>query len=305
MANVVSFSRRPKSENEDRESQPSVKTAKSRFRFKKFLFMLPLFLAGLLAVGGYYYWEHYLQFVVQTDNAQVYSTIAPVNSRMMGFVERVLVSENDTVEENTVLAEFESSDIALEIRLKEARYKKAEVDYTRAQRLHRSGALSKSDLELGEASAALALADLDGAKLKLSFAKVRAHVAGTIGKRNLQPGQFVQPGQSLFWIIPRSNTLRVKAHLKETQIRKVKTGQKVRMRFDSNPGKDYWGTVETVLPSSGGIFSLFPPENSTGHYTKVVQTIPVYIQVEDEPNSLLFPGMSVFVEIDTREGKNL
>ncbi len=301
MANVVSFSRKTRTEKEAEASSSLPKPSVRQSRLKRLLFLLPLFIAIQLTAAGYYYWEHYLKFVVQTDNAQVYAPLSPVNSRMMGFVDRVFVAENDYVAEDTVLAEFESSDVALEIRLKEARYKKAEADLKRAKRLQRSGAVSMADFELAEASSALALADLDGAKLKLSFSKVRAQVSGSIGKRNLQPGQFVQPGQSLFWIIPEAKSVRVKANLKETQIRKVKAGQKVRMRFDANPGVDFWGKVETVLPASGAVFSLFPPENSTGHFTKVVQTIPVLIEVQAGPIETLLPGMSAFVEIDTRE----
>lgn len=302
MANVVSFTRKTKVEGESLGSPSIAKKPTRSVRFRRLIFLLPVFIAVQVAAAGYYYWDHYLKFMVQTENAQVYAPITPVNSRIMGFVDRVFVSENDVVEENTVLAEFESSDVALEVRLKEARFKKAEADLNRAKRLHRSGALSTADLELAEASAALAQADLEGARLKFSFTKVRAQIGGTIGKRNLQPGQFVQPGQSLFWIIPKTELVRVKANLKETQIGKVKAGQKVRMRFDASPGKDFWGEVETVLPSSGGVFSLFPPENSTGHFTKVVQTVPVYIQVKETTSDKLLPGMSVFVEIDTREG---
>jgi membrane fusion protein, multidrug efflux system len=302
MANVVTFSRAPWKEAKPPELHESPKKPKRSFRVKRYFYFLPLVLGIALAGGLFYYWEVYLQYVVQTDNAQVEASVVPVNSRIMGFVEHVKVKENDRVEKEMVLAEFDSSDTQLELRLKEARYQKAAADFERAKKLHRTGALSKAELELSEAAATLASADLDGSKLKLSFTKVKAHVSGIVGKRSLQPGQFVQPGQSLFWIIPDSENVRIRANLKETQIRSVQPGQKVLVRLDAFPKQTFIGRVESILPASGSLFSLFPPENSSGHYTKVVQTIPVFITLDDPPQSGVVPGMSAYVEIDTRRG---
>ncbi len=138
-----------------------------------------------------------------------------------------------------------------------------------------------------------AKAQLDQAKLNLGYTTIVAPLDGVIGKRQVQEGQFVQPGQTLLSIVPLSNSW-VTANFKETQLRHMRPGQPAVSHVDAF-GKDFKGHVDSVAGATGPLFSLLPPENATGNYVKVVQRIPVKIVLEpgEDPGHLLRPGMSV------------
>ena len=134
---------------------------------------------------------------------------------------------------------------------------------------------------------------LDQALLNLSYTKILAPVDGIIGKKNAEPGQEVAPGQQLMADVPISN-LWVTANFKETQLKKMRPGQRVTIHVDAY-NRDYNGYVESLAGASGARFSLLPPENATGNYVKVVQRLPIRIRVKEGEDSehLLRPGMSV------------
>jgi len=148
------------------------------------------------------------------------------------------------------------------------------------------------------ASAALAQVDkfrsaLAQAELNLQHTRIVAPVAGVLSKRNVEPGQVVQVGQPLFSIVDLED-IYVTANFKETQLRSMHPGQKVKIAVDAY-GREYNGTVESIGGATGARFSLLPPENATGNYVKVVQRIPVRIRIDkgQDPNHELRPGMSV------------
>jgi len=136
-------------------------------------------------------------------------------------------------------------------------------------------------------------AALAQAELNLQYTKIAAPVAGILSKRNVEPGQVVQTGQPLFSIVDLDDVY-VTANFKETQLRSMHPGQKVKVRVDAY-GRDYNGTVDSIGGATGARFSLLPPENATGNYVKVVQRIPVRIRIDkgQDPERLLRPGMSV------------
>ena len=140
------------------------------------------------------------------------------------------------------------------------------------------------------------------AERDLSFTVIRAPVAGVIGNRAVEVGAFVQPGTRLAALVPLTS-VRVDANFKETQLAKVRPGQKAHIEVDAYPGRDFPATVDSVAPASGSQFSLLPPENATGNFTKIVQRVPVRIRIEPEAAALrlLRPGMSVVVRVDSRE----
>jgi len=133
---------------------------------------------------------------------------------------------------------------------------------------------------------------LDQATLNLSYTKIVAPIDGVVGKKNAEPGQQVSPGQQLMADVPITN-LWVTANFKETQLKKMKPGQRVTIHIDAYD-RDYQGYVESLAGASGARFSLLPPENATGNYVKVVQRLPIRIRIkEGEDNDhLLRPGMS-------------
>ncbi len=150
---------------------------------------------------------------------------------------------------------------------------------------------------LSELAIALARAERDR-----GFAVVRAPFDGTVGNRAVQPGEWVQPGARLMSLVP-SEGLWVDANFKETQLGKLRPGQHARIEVDALPGAPIDGRVDAFSPASGAVFSLLPPENATGNFTKIVQRVPVRISVpaDADPAGMLRPGLSVVVRIDTRD----
>lgn len=141
--------------------------------------------------------------------------------------------------------------------------------------------------------------DVDAAKLNLSYTVITAPEDGEVSKVNVQPGQFVQAGQALFSIV-HSNTVWVIANFKETQLKKMITGQKVIVSADAFPGHNFQGTLSSFSPATGSTFALLPPDNASGNFVKVVQRLPVKIEFTDPSDTLvkrLRPGMNVLVDV--------
>ncbi|MBZ9792271.1 HlyD family secretion protein [Rhizobium sp. 3T7] len=138
------------------------------------------------------------------------------------------------------------------------------------------------------------------AELNLSYTQIVAPVDGTIGARTIRVGQFVTSGTQLMAVVPL-HSVYVVANFKETQLTNVRAGQPVEVKVDSFPDVEIKGHVDSISPASGLEFSLLPPDNATGNFTKIVQRIPVKIVIDDEGMSgLLRAGMSVEPEIDTK-----
>ena len=177
----------------------------------------------------------------------------------------------------------------------------AHLEAVRRQAAAAGSQVSASGAALRSADARLAAAQaaVDNARLQLSYARLTAPTAGVIAKRNAETGALVQPGQSLMSIVPDRDVW-VTANLKETQLAKVRVGDSVEFEVDAYPGRKFSGRVESLSPATGARFSLLPPDNATGNFTKVVQRVPVKIAVEPSDTAHpLRPGMSVNVDIAT------
>jgi membrane fusion protein (multidrug efflux system) len=146
-----------------------------------------------------------------------------------------------------------------------------------------------------QAQVAQAQAQLDQAKLNLSYTKIVAPEAGIITRKSVEINQNVAPGQNLLMLVSLEG-LWVTANFKETQLRHMSAGQAVEIEVDST-GKTYHGKVTQIGGATGSVLSLFPPENATGNYVKVVQRVPVRLDFTDlaneDPNHVLRPGLSV------------
>ncbi|MCR6629779.1 MAG: HlyD family secretion protein [Magnetospirillum sp.] len=156
--------------------------------------------------------------------------------------------------------------------------------------------ITKAQLEQAEAQLVLAQTDLDATV-------IRAPVDGVIGNRVVREGIYARPGQHLLSVVPLS-TVWVDANFKETQIGDMHPGARAEIEVDAFPGITVIGTVTGFSPASGAKFSLLPPENATGNFTKVVQRLPVRIELPaDNPLAgRLRPGLSVVARVDTRTG---
>ncbi|MGX1306847.1 membrane fusion protein (multidrug efflux system) [Amorphus suaedae] len=144
---------------------------------------------------------------------------------------------------------------------------------------------------------------LDQAKRDLSFTAIRAPVDGVIGNKAVDVGELVQAGSRLAAVVPLDSVY-VDANFKETQLEKMRAGQTATVTVDSYPDRTFTGEVESISPASGALFSLLPPENATGNFTKVVQRLPVRIKLSPESTAdhALRPGMSAVVTVDIRTG---
>ncbi|MBB3233261.1 HlyD family secretion protein [Phyllobacterium endophyticum] len=141
----------------------------------------------------------------------------------------------------------------------------------------------------------------DKAARDLGFTVIRAPVDGVVGNLAAKKGDLVSPGQRLAALVP-VNALYIDANYKETQLRDIVVGQKVHIAVDALSGDEFEGTVASIAPASGAVFSLLPPENATGNFTKVVQRVPVRIALPADAltSGKLQAGLSVIVDVDTR-----
>jgi membrane fusion protein, multidrug efflux system len=165
----------------------------------------------------------------------------------------------------------------------------ANVDVLRGQK-------NEAIRTLEELKTSLAKAQRD-----LSFTEIRAPMDGVVGNRAAQVGDFVQTGQRIAALVPLTDVF-IDANFKETQLARLQPGQPVSVRVDALPGESLDGEVTSVAPASGAVFSLLPPDNATGNFTKIVQRLPVRIKVSADiaARGALRPGMSVVVAVNTR-----
>ncbi|GGB49307.1 hypothetical protein GCM10011505_32980 [Tistrella bauzanensis] len=184
-----------------------------------------------------------------------------------------------------------------DVRKAEASLAEAEADLATAR-----GQVPVLRANRGEALAQIATADarLAAARLDLDHIVVHAPRAGVVANRAVEVGEYVKPGQTALAIVPLPQTY-VVANFKETQLGAMRPGQPVVIEVDALGGREIHGTVESLSPASGSRFSLLPPENATGNFTKIVQRVPVRITVDDTDDAahLLVPGLSVVVAVDT------
>lgn len=177
----------------------------------------------------------------------------------------------------------------------EAAYRAAEDQYKAS--LEQVGT-SRNQLKVTHVGVSQREADVDFARLQLSYATIKAPSSGIASKKNIQIGQLVQAGQTLFSIV-NDNSIFITANFKETQLTNMKNGQKVEIEVDAYPDLKLKGEVYNFAPATGAKFSLLPPDNATGNYVKVVQRIPVKIKIDADKETMakLRPGMSVNVSV--------
>jgi membrane fusion protein, multidrug efflux system len=171
---------------------------------------------------------------------------------------------------------------------------RAEAQLTLAQTGKQSVKIRQQTAKAAQSDLVLAESRLEQARLQLSYTQIKAPTKGYITKKNVEVGNQIQAGQPLAALVPLEH-LWIVANYKETQLAKVKVGQKVHIKADTFPGKKINGRVQSLMAGTGSAFSLFPPENATGNYVKIVQRLPVKITLDEgqENLPLLRVGMSV------------
>jgi membrane fusion protein, multidrug efflux system len=217
-----------------------------------------------------------------------------------------------------------------QLEIQEATLKQAQLDLQRAQKLVQEGALPQEKLDRTQTAQVLATAQvksaneqivqaktaldlaaavvkqrqasLTTAQLNLQYTKLVAPADGHITKKSVEAGNQIQAGQPLLAVVSLTD-IWIVANYKETQLKNIHPGQKVRIKVDTYPRKVFTGKVESIMAGTGSVFSLFPPENAVGSYVKVVQRVPVKIVFDnfDEKRHTLRVGMSVVPTIITRD----
>jgi membrane fusion protein, multidrug efflux system len=323
------------------------------------------------AIIGIRHWQFYITHE-ETDDAQVEGDISPVLPRVSGYVERVLVIDNQHVDAGQPLIEVDPKELDLKVAEAGAalqnsvaneataqaalegarasaetakanvetalvRQRKAASDLARDTSLFKTGAITDSqlndtkaasdtasaelgavrtmartaELQIAEADARVGAAkteaaektsDLDYAKLQRTYGSVAAPIAGLVSRKNVEPGQYVQAGQTLMSITSEADVW-VVANFKETQLTRMKPGEPVDFEADTYPGVVFHGKVESISGATGARFALLPPDNSTGNFVKVTQRVPVKIVLTEAPDAghPLRPGMSVDATVRVSE----
>ncbi|MDH1261687.1 HlyD family secretion protein [Pseudomonas sp. GD03944] len=331
-----------------------------------FIFLTLLCLIAAALIGHWLLVGRYLQ---STDNAYVQGEITRLSSQLGARVDKVLVKDNQHVEQGELLLTLERADFELaqqralatlatreaelvqarsaldqqasliaasqaDVSASQATLGRTQIDLSRAQTLRKPGFVSEervttlaADSRIARSQVAKAEADLQAqrqqistlqaeikrleaqitsarsdvaqAELNLERTQIHAPISGFVGQRAARNGQFVQAGAYLLSLVPDQD-IWIQANFKETQIGQMRPGQTAELLFDSFPDSPIEGRVESLFAASGAQFSLLPPDNATGNFTKVVQRIPVKLTfAADNPlKGLIRPGMSVEVTVD-------
>jgi membrane fusion protein, multidrug efflux system len=179
------------------------------------------------------------------------------------------------------------------------------ADTAAVQAAERQPASTQAQIQQARAQLAAAEANAREAQLDMQDTVVRSTLAGRVGDRAVRVGQYAQPGTRLMTIVPVQE-IYLQANFKETQIGLMRAGQPATIHVDALPGTDLHGTVASFSPGTGSQFALLPAQNATGNFTKIVQRVPVRIRLDSgqETRSVLVPGLSVTVRVDTRGGRD-
>ncbi len=231
--------------------------------------------------------------IVEQAGAQLAAAKAAAQRAQADFGRQQALSDKGFASKavfDTALATRDQADAS--VRSAQAAYDAAQanIDVVRAQQ-------GEARRQLDELTTQLAKAQRD-----LDFTIIRAPVDGVFANRMVNTGDFVQPGQRIGNLVPL-DAVYIDANFKETQLARLKPGQPAEITVDAYGGRTVHGVVDSLSPASGAVFSLLPPDNATGNFTKIVQRVPVRIRLPADvaKENLLRAGMSVVVTVDTKE----
>ncbi len=298
--------------------------------YRNFKIIIPLFiiLFGLAFVT----WQYYINArdFVTTDDAYIDGNRVSISSKILGRIDQLQADEGDTVKEGEILVKIDDSDLRAQeaqakaslalaqenITLAEVSLDKAQTDYERADAQYKEKIIpkeqfdhAKSDLEAARARNSIAAAQAFAAKAQLGIVETQLQntvivspMDGVVSKRWALVGDVVQPGQSIFSVYDLKN-IWVTANLEETSLEALRSSDKVEITVDSYPDVKFSGSVFQIGANTASQFSLIPPNNASGNFTKVTQRVPVKISIQRDagvdPRRRvdLLPGMSVEIKV--------
>lgn len=362
---------REPSDGEQDSSKPGLLT---RYPFIRYGLIVALIAGIVVAAIWYLNYRERGQYRQSTNNAYVRADFVTISPKLGGYVEQVLVSDNQPVRRGQLLAVLDPRDYRAGVTEAQAQVAAADAGIRTARRtldeqrasivqadaqvasaaavaaaaanevrryepLAQSGAesrerlaalvldrdravanlraqraaavaarrsLATQDARIGQAVAQrqTAQAQLSRASTDLGAVELRSSIDGVVADKSVRAGQFVQPATRLMSIVP-VDRLYIEANFKETQVALMRIGQPVSIKVDALGGAELRGRVASFSPGTGAQFSVLPPENATGNFTKIIQRVPVRISIEAGPEArkVLRPGLSVEVTVDTISAK--
>jgi membrane fusion protein (multidrug efflux system) len=286
----------------------------------------------ILASAGYWYLQK--MSYVSTDDAYVDANKLNLSPQIMGRVMALYADEGDVVRKGELLVALDSSDMKarlqqaetslkvtrLGIDLAKVRLDQAQINFNRAKMQFKGNVIPKAkydnivkalqaakvQYEMAKSKIATLEAQIRVIKTSLLHTKLYSNISGVIAKRWVLTGDVVAPGQSVFTIYNLKN-IWVTAMLKETDLHKIALGDTVRIHVDAYPDRKFSGTIFQIGSNTAALFSLIPPDNASGNFTKVTQRIPVKISIKPKDNASLkyglLPGMSVEIKLKIKGEK--
>lgn len=305
---------------------------KSRAWISRLKVVLPVII--VLAAIGYFAWRWYLENrdYVSTDDAYIDADRVSISAKVLGRITQLSAGEGDTVHAGQMLVQLDASDLHAQqaqaqtalnlaqenVKLAKVNLDKAEQDYKRAQSQFKENVIpaeqldhSQKEYEAAQARYSIAQAQVGTSKAQINVVDTSLRnttmvspMNGVVSKRWVLPGDVVQPAQPIL-IIYNLQDIWITANLEETKLRALRLGDSVAIKVDAYPGRHFSGRVIQFGSNTAAQFSLIPPNNAAGNFTKVTQRVPVKIrldhipEVSDRPVKLL-PGMSVEVRVRVR-----
>ncbi len=276
---------------------------------KKKIFLI----IGLLAlfIVSYFIYQHIIY--VETDNAQVEAPTVMLAAKISGYIKDVRINDGQKVKKDDVLIQIDSRDYksvfdsaTSELLSLEARKKDAEKNYYRIKNLFAQSVVSSQQLDTATANYNEIKARYDSAaskviqsQLNLDNTQIKAPSDGIIARKSAEVGQLATPGNPLIGFVS-SESRWIIANFKETEIENIKIGKKVDIQIDAVSGKKFSGEVESISSATGATFTLLPPDNATGNFTKVVQRVPVkikFLNLTTEDFDQIQAGLSTVVKV--------
>ncbi len=272
-----------------------------------------LSVVGVAAVVTASYLSYEFVMYSSTDNAQVEAHAVMLAPKVAGFVTKVGVDEGQKVKKDQVLVEIDERDYQNNLRQiqgdmasVQARMRDADTNYRRLGSLYKSGSIAQQQYDTASANYndvkakyEAVNAQVEQAKLNLINTKIRAPSDGYIAKKSVEVGQLASSGVPLFGFVSAEERW-VMANFKETDLEDIKIGAKVLVSVDAISAHEFQGKVESISAATGATFTLLPPDNATGNFTKVVQRVPVKIALENlKPEDIdrLRAGLSAVVKV--------
>lgn len=246
---------------------------------------------AVVAISGLVYFVYQHWMYVETDNAQVEAPVVMLAAKVPGFLKDVKITDGQKVKKDDLLIQIDNREYQAaydsaksEILSLEARKTDAEKSFQRISDLYKQNVVSSQQFDTSTANYHEIRARYDAAnsklmqsQLNLENTQIKAPTDGSIAKKSAEVGQLASPGTPLIGFVGSEGRW-ITANFKETDIENIHAGNKVMIHIDALSGAEFQGEVESISSATGATFTLLPPDNATGNFTKVVQRVPVKIK---------------------------